>query len=1090
MSVLRFSDWSIRRKVLAVLFVAAILPLPVIAYLNYRFLYQKEEERYKDTMKARGDQVREQFTERHVRFLNAAGHIARLPQVIAFASDPGPTNPSRQPILDLLALWAEDRRAFYGIGIVNLEMTVVLATTGQSALDEKRFGVRQLEGKILDYRFVRQALAGEPVVSDLHLLDRDADLDPDSISGRPEDAAAEFKRIAAYCPAIAYAYPVRDKAGLIRGAVVVWANAEQAFWKPIALENNILGDESYITLFDKVGVRIANSRNAGMLFHPGGRLPPATLRDMVGERRFGRWTEKFLDGDGVLEFPEQFTRARMDGLPDAPPFFRGYARANARWNLALPRRIKTDESGWWTFFFMVPERNITGPVRSLARELFSFGCGLILVTAAAAMLLAGHILKPVRALAKSMKAFAGGDLRARVPESGGDELGRLGGGFNAMAEQLERTVKSLNEALAARALSEARTRAIMDTAADGIITTNPAGVIESTNLGVSRVFHYAPQELVGRNLSLLFPAAVGGPGDSFPTRLAEDSGVPHETEGRRKDGSSVPVEINVGEVRDGAARSYTVTVHDLTLRRRTEQQLRAARDEAERANRTKSRFLANMSHELRTPLNAVIGYSELLQEIARDEGRESFLPDLQKIVGAGKHLVALINDILDFSKMEAEKLTLFTEAFDLEAMVRDAAVTIRPVVEKNGNTFDVHCDGPLGTVRTDKTRLRQCLFNLLSNAGKFTNHGAVSLHVGRKRQGDRDWVYCRVDDTGVGMTPQQCQSLFQAFTRIETPETDRLGGTGLGLAISLRLSQLMGGTIRVQSEAGKGSCFTLEIPAEIDEPAAAAMPGDNPGEAAPADKRPDAGPTVLAVDDDAEALDLLTRVLTGGGFRVVTASRGRDAVAKAKEVRPQVITLDVIMPECDGWSVLSALKADPETAAIPVLMLTVVDDRNLGLAMGASDYFTKPLDRQRLLLALKKHCRPPSRGLALVVEDDASTREVLRRMLEKGGWAVEEAANGREALDHAMTHKPGLILLDLMMPEMDGFEFLTEVSRHPEWHEIPVIVVTAKNLTPADRSFLSRPPPPGGYVRQVLQKGSFNRDDLLRSVRDLVGSPH
>ncbi|MBW3543180.1 MAG: response regulator [Planctomycetes bacterium] len=519
-----------------------------------------------------------------------------------------------------------------------------------------------------------------------------------------------------------------------------------------------------------------------------------------------------------------------------------------------------------------------------------------------------------------------------------------------------------------------------------------------------------------------------------------------------------------------------------------------ARDAAEEANRIKSQFLANMSHELRTPLNAVIGYSELLQEELADAGREDCLDDLEKINDAGKHLLTLINDILDLSKIEAGRVELELTRFDLAGMLQDTVTTIRPVVEKKGNTLVLECPETIGEMCGDVTRLRQCLFNLLSNAGKFTQDGTIALDVRRDRTDGRDWLTFRVTDTGIGMTPEQLKRLFQAFNQADVSTTRKYGGTGLGLAISQKLAQLMGGTILVDSRVGEGTTFTMRLPAQApggEAATAAGMPPVKTVERLAAElPDPKAGSnTVLVVDDDAGVRDMLERFLGREGFHVVTCERGQDVLETARRVRPQAITLDVMMPGVDGWAVMSQLKSDPELADVPVVMLTIVDDKNMGYALGAADYLTKPLDRERLLHTLGKYCNVTSPGLALVVEDDASSRELLRRTLERDGWSVVEASNGRQALECVSNKAPSLILLDLMMPEMDGFEFLDELRHHPQWQKIPVVVITAKELTEEDRMFLNGSLFLSGCVKRVLQKGRFSRQELLEEVRELVGSP-
>jgi GAF domain-containing protein/CheY-like chemotaxis protein len=491
------------------------------------------------------------------------------------------------------------------------------------------------------------------------------------------------------------------------------------------------------------------------------------------------------------------------------------------------------------------------------------------------------------------------------------------------------------------------------------------------------------------------------------------------------------------------------------------------------ADRHKSEFLANMSHELRTPLNAIIGYSEMLQEDAADLGAEQFTDDLKRINAAGKHLLELINAVLDLSKIEAGKMELYLESFDVAGLVRDIAAVIQPLAAKNANHLDVRCPDEIGAMRADLTKVRQALFNLLSNACKFTDRGTVSLAVAREAADGQDWMVFSVSDTGIGMTAEQLAKLFEAFTQADAATTRRYGGTGLGLALSRRLCRMMGGDVTVESEAGRGSTFTVRLPAHVadgvEEPT---MSGE--GESARS------GPgTVLVIDDEAAVRDLMQRFLIKEGFRVVTAHGGEDGLRQARELRPDAITLDVMMPGMDGWAVLSALKADPEVADIPVVMLTIVDDKNLGYALGASDYLTKPIDRERLVTVLKLYRRDRP---ILVVDDDVTVRHLFRRILEPEGYAVVEAENGRVALERLREVSPSVILLDLMMPEMDGFDFAAELRRHEVWREIPIIVVTARDLSRDDHERLN------GYVQRILQKGTHGRDQLLAEVRELVAT--
>jgi CheY-like chemotaxis protein/two-component sensor histidine kinase len=486
-----------------------------------------------------------------------------------------------------------------------------------------------------------------------------------------------------------------------------------------------------------------------------------------------------------------------------------------------------------------------------------------------------------------------------------------------------------------------------------------------------------------------------------------------------------------------------------------------------------------MSHELRTPLNAIIGYSEMLQEEAEDLGQEDFTPDLQKIQFAGKHLLALINDILDLSKIEAGRMDLYLETFDLPSMVQEAVTTIQPLVEKNRNTLTVHCADNLGTIQADLTKVRQSLFNLLSNACKFTEQGTIRLAVSRETVDGAAWVTLRVTDTGIGMTPEQTGRLFQAFAQADASTTRQYGGTGLGLTITRHFCRMMGGDITVESALGQGSTFTIRLPAEVVDPKAAAAPRV---EALPASAVLEGAPTVLIIDDDPTVHDLMQRFLRREGLRMVATASGAEGLRLARELRPDAITLDVMMPGMDGWAVLTALKADPNVADIPVIMLTIVDDKNMGYALGAADYLTKPIDWDRLAALLQKYrCAHPPCSV-LVVEDDTDTRDMLRRMLTREGWAVTEATNGRVALEQVAASQPELILLDLMMPEMDGFAFIQALRQQDAWRSIPVIVVTAKDLTPEDRQRLN------GYVEQILQKGAYSREELLHEIHHLVAA--
>jgi signal transduction histidine kinase/CheY-like chemotaxis protein len=509
------------------------------------------------------------------------------------------------------------------------------------------------------------------------------------------------------------------------------------------------------------------------------------------------------------------------------------------------------------------------------------------------------------------------------------------------------------------------------------------------------------------------------------------------------------------------------------------EEAREARAAADAANQAKSAFLANMSHELRTPMNAIIGYSEMLLEEVTDAGHTAYAGDLGRINAAGKHLLALINDILDLSKIEAGKMTVYLERFEVARMLDDVVATVQPLVGKRGNRLEVACAPDCGSMRSDLTKVRQALFNLLSNASKFTETGRIGLEAARRPAADGDWISFRVSDSGIGMSPAQVAKLFQPFTQADASTTRQYGGTGLGLAISRRFCRMLGGDITVESEVGRGSTFTVTLPAEPREARAAAeAPREEP---APAGRRT-AG-VVLAIDDDPSVLDLVRRFLGKEGFEVRTATSGREGLALARELRPAVITLDVMMPGLDGWAVLSALKADPALAQIPVIMVTITDDKEMGFALGAVDYLTKPVDWTHLADVVRRLRAAGATEPVLVVDDDPAMRDLVRRALEKEGIPVVEAEHGRAALERVARQAPALILLDLMMPEMDGFEFLAELRRQEAWRRIPVVIVTAKELTAEERERLN------GQVTRVIQKGGGGpRDALLAEIHELVAA--
>ena len=526
---------------------------------------------------------------------------------------------------------------------------------------------------------------------------------------------------------------------------------------------------------------------------------------------------------------------------------------------------------------------------------------------------------------------------------------------------------------------------------------------------------------------------------------------------------------------------------EIRERKEVERDLIAMRNRAEAANKAKSQFLANMSHELRTPLNAIIGYSEMLQDVMTDEelDRAELAGDVDKIRSAGKHLLSLINDILDLSKIEAGKMDLNIEAFNADELIQDVIGTITPLAESRGNRLRINVEGEIGIIYSDVTKIRQILFNLLSNAVKFTHQGQVDLTCARTHDAAGEQIEFRVHDTGIGIGQENLEVLFKPFSQADASTTRKYGGTGLGLAISRSYAKMLGGDIVVESEVGKGSTFSVQFPVQLESGGElfAEREASDHGLAPLAE--PD-GPLeqtrLLLIDDDEAVHNILRHQLSRHGYRIHSAMSGKEGLQKALEENFDVIVLDILMPEMDGWQVLQKLKAETRTMSTPVVLYTIVADQEKGYALGADDYLVKPISKSKLLSTLKNY-RRSSGNKILLIDDDRHTLELVDAYLADMDYQLVKAENGREGLDILQLEQGTMIiLLDLIMPVMNGFEFIDEVRKHPEFAKIPIIVISAHDLSNKERSLLLQ------HTQVIIKKGEYSKQELIGNIETILAS--
>jgi signal transduction histidine kinase/DNA-binding response OmpR family regulator len=745
-----------------------------------------------------------------------------------------------------------------------------------------------------------------------------------------------------------------------------------------------------------------------------------------------------------------------------------------------------------------------------------------------------RLTNPIRRLAEAANLIAAGQRSVKVAIDSKDEIGRLATSFNKMAASLEtnetalqrkvgetRTLYEIGQEITAQVSLEPTLHLIVERArellqaevsqlalrqgeSDTFATQAHSGLVTEALAGV----RFKPGEGLGGQVvmsgtPMMVDDYLQEYRDSPFLEAVQEAGVrsyvavPLKAHGmvigvlfvtsrtpsqfREEDRQLLSALADQAAIAIENAKLYEqVKQHAEELEAKVEvrtEELQEVNRRLEAASRHKSEFLANMSHELRTPLNAIIGFTRLVMRRSKEILPEKQYENLDKILISADHLLALINDILDLSKIEAGRMEVQPVSFELEALVDVCLRTVEPMVKSERLHLVKAMGAGLPPLSTDQDKLKQILINLLGNGIKFTEAGTITV-TARRRDGR---VEIAIADTGIGIPEDKLELIFEEFRQVDSSTTRKYSGTGLGLSISRHLARLLGGDITVKSTLGVGSTFTLTIPLRYDAALAATRGTVAPPREEPAAVR-EAGKVVLAIDDDPDVIYLLRENLTEAGYRVVGAMSGEEGLQKAREFRPFAITLDILMPHKDGWEILRQLKVDTATQDIPIIVLSIVDNKQLGYMLGAFDYLLKPFDREAILAALARI--PPHRGRLLVVDDDPQVVDLVHQLLEGEPYEVLAAADGLEALEAIAQKQPDVILLDLLMPRMDGFAVIERLQQDSQGRQIPVIVLTAKTLTAAEHAVLEQ------SVLKVIEKRGLDRDTLIQELRGALQTHH
>ncbi|WP_340820419.1 response regulator [Methanolobus sp. WCC4] len=696
-----------------------------------------------------------------------------------------------------------------------------------------------------------------------------------------------------------------------------------------------------------------------------------------------------------------------------------------------------------------------------------------------------YVLSRLSVLSSNLKGITReGTLSSRVTMSGDDELADLAGNINFMLQSLE---DKENEIQQAEALSRKRLESIINNVISGVLVIDEkTHTIFDVNPSAAEIIGRPKEEILGKLChEFVCPAEKGN------CPISDRGETVHCSERVliNSEGERIPILKSVVSISIGDDSYLIESFVDLRRIKETEKELIQAKIEAESANRSKSDFLATMSHELRTPLNSIIGFSDLILGGNAGEMTKQQERYLANISTSGKHLLSLINNVLDISKIEAGKLDLHFETFYANEVFTEARQLVAPLANKKGVSMSYNIDESITNIHADKIRFKQILYNLVSNAIKFTPKGG-NIDVTIKKEGDMARV--SVKDTGIGISKENIEKLFTPFMQLESAANRQYEGTGLGLSLVKRFVELHKGRIWVESEEDKGTTFTFELP--LKEGAEASI---REGRSANIENIPPLSDiatellekqnftgdekVILIIEDDDNSRELLETTLILEGYRVLSVDNGKDALEIAKEVRPFMITLDVMMPGMDGWEVLSRLKADEVTKDIPVIMITMVDEGQTGVVWGAVEHFIKPIQKEKLMAAIERIKAEYEKELlkVLIVDDEEAAVELLSGIVSDMGLKILTAYGGQEAIDIALKEHPDLIVLDMMMPEVNGLDVVRTLKSQTITSDISILICTAKYLDKDDQMALE------GNVLGVMQKGEFNKEILVRYIKEL-----